>query len=273
MAKPKPRTTLSLNAGVYARIRDAILEGQLPPGTPVSRRRLAEEFSVSTLPVTEALNQLEAEGFVESRPRAGTRVRVPTIDEIRGNYVLREALETHSARMFAEVASQVQRARILTLAGKLDRGYSALENGASEKKESTRHARLERMHVGLHIKIAEGTGCRELVQAIERSGVLLYNWLFTAAGHFYSLPAHWHLQLAKAITKGPPLAAAESMRAHVRFRMDDVMDRYSEYLATAASGEHIVRGPQRRTAEKNGMGYGLDLAPRSVIVSGTRWKV
>lgn len=260
MAKPKLPTDLSLNAGVYARIRDAILEGQLPPGTPVSRRRLAEEFSVSTLPVTEALNQLEAEGFIESRPRAGTRVRVPTVEEIRGNYVLREALETHSARLFAEVAPPPRRSRLVDLAGKLDRGYLALDREVSGKKNPARHAQLERKHVGFHIKIAEGTGCRELVQAIERSGVLLYNWLFTAAGHFYSLPPHWHLQLAKDIVTRRPAEAAESMRAHVRFRREEVMDRYRDYLAAAATGEHIVRGPQRRTVEKSGAGFGFDLA-------------
>lgn len=256
------QTNLSLNASVYARIRDAILEGQLPPGTPVSRRRLAEEFSVSTLPVTEALNQLEAEGFVESRPRAGTRVRVPTVEDIRGNYVVREALETHSARMFSEGASSLQRSRLLALAKKLDAGYSKMSRAEAPEEGSLRHARLERMHVGFHLRVAEGTGCRELVQAIERSGVLLYNWLFTAAGHFYWLPPHWHSQLAKAIVKGKPESAAEAMRTHVRFRMDEVMDRYREYLSAMAPGERIVRGPQRRTAEKNGIDYGLDLASR-----------
>ena len=54
--------------------------------------------------VGDAISRLEAEGLVESKPRAGTRVRIATAEEVRGNYVLREALETHSARLFAESA-------------------------------------------------------------------------------------------------------------------------------------------------------------------------
>ena len=49
---------------------------------------------MSFLPVTEALLRLEFEGLLESRPRAGTRVRVPTPADVEGNYVVRQALET-----------------------------------------------------------------------------------------------------------------------------------------------------------------------------------
>src|ERR1700687_602244 len=92
----------SLNEQAYDAIRDAILAGKLPPGSPLSRRRLAEELGMSTLPIADALSRLENEDLVESRARAGTRVRIPTADQVRGNYIVREALETHSARLFAE---------------------------------------------------------------------------------------------------------------------------------------------------------------------------
>src|ERR1700735_3759583 len=77
----------------YYTIRERILRGTFPPGTVLSRRKLADEFSMSFLPVSEALQRLQSEGLVESRPRVGTRVRMPTADEVRGRYVVREALE------------------------------------------------------------------------------------------------------------------------------------------------------------------------------------
>ena len=73
---------VSLSDRAYAAIREEILRGQLRPGTPLSRRRLARELGMSVLPVTDALRRLEVDGLVESRARAGTRVRVPSDADI-----------------------------------------------------------------------------------------------------------------------------------------------------------------------------------------------
>ena len=72
----KSKSSPALAAHAYKRLRSDIFSGRLLPGDPVSRRRLAEELGMSTVPVSEALLRLENEGFLESRPRAGTRVRV-----------------------------------------------------------------------------------------------------------------------------------------------------------------------------------------------------
>src|SRR5439155_20440023 len=74
---------LSLADRAYYSILDQMLRGSLPVGSVVSRRNLAEQFQMSLVPVAEALQRLEIEGLVESRPRAGTRVEAPSADEIR----------------------------------------------------------------------------------------------------------------------------------------------------------------------------------------------
>ena len=65
---------------------------------------------MSFLPVSEALLRLEFEGLLESRPRAGTRVRIPSADDVHGHYLVRETLEVEAAKLFAEVASKAERA-------------------------------------------------------------------------------------------------------------------------------------------------------------------
>src|SRR2546422_9847720 len=94
----------TLSEKAYLAIREDILRGQLRPGTPLSRRRLARDLGMSVVPVTDALRRLEGDGLLESRARAGTRVRVPCEKDVRELYELREALETQSARLFAEKA-------------------------------------------------------------------------------------------------------------------------------------------------------------------------
>jgi GntR family transcriptional regulator, rspAB operon transcriptional repressor len=233
-----------------SRIRDSILQGKLPPGTPLSRRRLAEELTISTVPVTQALQRLESEGLVECRAQAGTRVKIATAQEIHGNYVLREALETHSARLFAESAEPKMRRRLWIAAEKLDAAYLALAH--SRSRSAARHAKVERGHIALHMLIAEATGVPVLIQEIKRSRVLLFNWLFTLSSEFTELPERWHRDLARVLVEGSADQAAEVMGVHVRFRQSEVIAKFQELAEKTSKSERMVRGPQRRTLEANG---------------------
>lgn len=251
VSKQKGAANLAVRA--YELLRQAILDGRLPPGAPLSRRRLAASLGMSPVPVGDAIGRLEVEGLVESRPRAGTRVRIASEEEIHGNYVLREALETHSARLFVESADERSRERLMRAAEKLDRYYNSL---ASRKGYSAaRHARVERIHIEFHMLIAKATGVPMLIGAIERSRVLLFNWIFTLSREFESFPERWHRDLAKVLTNGTPEEAAEAMRNHVRYRQAEVIKRFRDLAKEQAGPVRMVRGPQRaRHAGHGGAG-------------------
>ena len=108
----RPAAGVSLADRAYEAVLDEILRGRLTPGTPVSRRRVAHELGMSVLPVTEALQRLQEEGLLETRARAGTRVRVPSDSDVQQLYELREALETQAARLFAERSTLGERRAI-----------------------------------------------------------------------------------------------------------------------------------------------------------------
>src|SRR5579863_3793778 len=109
----KPRESDSLSGEAYVIVRERILRGELAIGQVISRRKLAAELGMSFLPVTEALIRLENEGLLESRPRAGTRVKVPTRQDVEGHYVVREALEAQAAMLFAERAQRGERSELM----------------------------------------------------------------------------------------------------------------------------------------------------------------
>ena len=61
---------------VYTALRDAILDGRLPPGRRLpSSRVLAAELGVGRNTVTLAFEQLQTEGYLSARRGGGTRVR------------------------------------------------------------------------------------------------------------------------------------------------------------------------------------------------------
>src|SRR5215471_18243292 len=118
---PKQRSLPeSLAKQAYTRILDKILKGEYPLGAALSRRKIGTELGMSFLPISEAIKRLEQEGLVESRPRVGTRVRIPTPQDVRDRHIIREALEAQSARLFAEKASADERVEIRAMAAHLD---------------------------------------------------------------------------------------------------------------------------------------------------------
>src|SRR5712691_2573095 len=112
--------TPSLAAEAYNVVRQRILRGELGLGHPISRRKLAAELGMSFLPVSEALLRLEVEGLLESRPRAGTRVRIPSLEEVRGLFVVREALEGQAAMLFTCAATLSERSQLKKFAARVD---------------------------------------------------------------------------------------------------------------------------------------------------------
>jgi DNA-binding GntR family transcriptional regulator len=214
-----PDKRVSLNDKAYLAIRDEILRGQLRPGTPLSRRRLARELGMSVLPVTDALRRLEGDGLVESRARAGTRVRIPTEKDIRELYELREALESQSARLFAERASPAQRLELKRLAAQVDELFNRLQG---ETGDPAFRFEVHSRHVELHMRIAEYAGSSILRQMIERNHVLILNWLFDVAGRRTPLPPAFHAELAEALITGIPEQADAAMRAHVRYGLREI---------------------------------------------------
>ena len=220
----------SLADQAYETIREDILRGRLAPGAPLSRRRLAEDLGMSIVPIAEALRRLEDDRLVESRARAGTRVRVHTDDDVREVYELREALETQSARLFSQRATPAQRGEVRRLAEQLDVLFSRL--AASPDDAAFRFA-VHTHHVQFHLRVAEHARSPLLKQMIDRQHVLILNWLFDLTGRRTPLPAGFHARLAEALVSRDTERADAAMRAHVRNGLTEV----SGQIRTIAASE------------------------------------
>ncbi|XMN11782.1 GntR family transcriptional regulator (plasmid) [Streptomyces griseobrunneus] len=77
LSLPPLREAVSRTGRVRDALRQAILEGVLPPGKALVERELAEMYGVSKTPVREALKQLRSTGLVEINAYQGVSVRRP----------------------------------------------------------------------------------------------------------------------------------------------------------------------------------------------------
>jgi DNA-binding GntR family transcriptional regulator len=99
LTEPEDRQTLA--ESITGRLRQLILDGQLPPGQALRPADLAPRLGVSAMPVREALRILEAEGLVTFRPRIGARVAEIQEEDVEELYLVRGALEGLAARLAA----------------------------------------------------------------------------------------------------------------------------------------------------------------------------
>jgi DNA-binding GntR family transcriptional regulator len=233
----------SLSDKAYFLIRERILRGQLKPGEVVSGRQLAEEFAMSLLPVAQALRRLESDKLVESRPRAGTRVRIPLPEEVRGRCIVREALEAQSARLCCTHAAMKERLELLRMAEQLDTLYDRFGRDDDSELQFVVHTH----HFELHMRIAEHARCPELKEAIEMNQVLIYNWFFDLAAERRSLPSGFHSRLLQTITGSDPLAADEAMREHVQYGVTETLQRI---VPQTPNDWRLRRSQERQGLEK-----------------------
>jgi DNA-binding GntR family transcriptional regulator len=226
----------SLAAEAYGVVRRRILRGELAMGQVISRRKLASELGMSFLPVSEALLRLEFEGLLESRPRAGTRIRIPSREDVKGHYVVREALEMQGAMLFAERATAEERAEIMKLAARVDAG--------SVHADPTMYPRL---HHKLHRRIAECTRCAALMAAIEKTNALASIWFCAHREPDHNNPSHRHQDLAAILCAGDPDKASAAMREHLKVSLAHTMERLKPYFRLRkASGQTFARSEKRR---------------------------
>jgi DNA-binding GntR family transcriptional regulator len=188
-------------------IVERILDGTYGPGARIVESQLAAEFGVSQAPVREALRELEALRFVESRPHSGARVREVTTAELGQIYPVRAALEEVAGYAAATRMSDDQ---LAALADELAGMRRAAET-------NDLHAHLHH-DVRFHTIIVETSGNQVLID-VWRSLRVEARTLVSAIRSDADLHmiAEMHRPILNALRFGDPDLAGKEMRAHIEF--------------------------------------------------------
>lgn len=198
----------------YTTMRRRILNGEFALGQVVSRRQVAAELGISFLPATEALLRLEWDGILEARARAGTRVRIPTRDDVAEHFVLREALEAQVAMLYATTATSEDKARLIKLAKRVDL--------VAARPDGDPFVYLE-LHEEFHRRLAECAGCGALSENIARISALSSTWLRARSDWAPDNLRGDHESLIRTLGSSTPTEAAAIMRSHIQSNAAVVM--------------------------------------------------
>src|SRR6184192_4893144 len=89
-------------------IEEAIVAGELEPGSVLRQEQLSERFGVSRTPIREALRRLAALGLVSFEPNRGVRVRALSRAELREAFLVRAELEGLATELAAPRMTDVE---------------------------------------------------------------------------------------------------------------------------------------------------------------------
>jgi DNA-binding GntR family transcriptional regulator len=140
-------------------LRAAIVEGTLAPGAPLRQDAIARHFSVSAIPVREALRQLESEGWAKTAVNKGATVALLSAEEAREIYEIRSALESLAIGLAIprHTAATLREAEKLCLAAE------------AELDPSLYVARNEAFHTSLYAPAARPQ-LEEMITTLHRRG-------------------------------------------------------------------------------------------------------
>ncbi|GAA3581646.1 GntR family transcriptional regulator [Amycolatopsis ultiminotia] len=190
-----PRSLLRDEA--YQRIRQAIIDGSLAPGTPLRDADLAGELGLSRAPVRQALLRLAEDGLVVSKPQSYTRVAEFVADDVRDAVRLVRALHELAVR---EALPRLGPAQITAMRAANERFAAAVAGGEA----GTAIEADDELHdIPMHT-----AGNRAVAATLERYTPLLRRLEYA---RFSSLPAQRSVQrhedLIAALEAGDATAA------------------------------------------------------------------
>jgi DNA-binding GntR family transcriptional regulator len=198
----------NLSQKVFERVREAILTGELPPGSRLVERRLAEELEVSHIPVREALARLADEGLVERNARRGSRVAGLTVEDLDEISSVRVVLEQFVVVRVQERWSASAEKRLRAVVGEM------MNAAATGDVDGVRDR--DRIFHELLWELAEHRTLLELAAKL-RGRINSFLRVATLALSRDELELHVesHAELVDAIASGVPRRARRAMEAHI----------------------------------------------------------
>ncbi|WP_326541768.1 GntR family transcriptional regulator [Pseudorhodoferax sp.] len=209
---------------VLERLREAILDLELVPGTVLARQALAEQFGVSQTPVREALLRLAEEGLVDVFPQHATLVSRIDLRAARQAHFLRRSIELELVR---ELSLRCPDGLVEAL-----RRQIALQQALAEAQQYGEFVAADRQFHQLLYAAADMAALVELVGRVSGHVDRLRRLHLPTAGKTASILRD-HRAIAEAIAAGDAAAAQEALRMHLSGTLsavEEIRQQFPDYV-------------------------------------------
>ncbi|CEJ15851.1 HTH-type transcriptional regulator McbR [bacterium YEK0313] len=197
---PPPRRSQE----VFARLRQAIVTGELRPNEPLIEADIAERLAVSRTPVRESMQKLSAAGLIVPRKR-GWAVREFSREDVAMNAEVRSALEGCAAGLAAERATPEDIARLAAIHA---------ERLTLDPEDEAARVRTNR---AFHDAVIAAARNPKLADAIDATGLFYFNGdvVRLSPAELMAQGNADHALILEALVARDRAAAEARMRAHI----------------------------------------------------------
>jgi len=201
---------------VYRRLREAIVDGEYPPGAPLRHQDLTDDFGVSLIPIREAIRKLEVERLVESIPNKGARVAPISARDVDDAYATRVAIEQQALRCAIANMSPDDIAEIKEIRQEME---------ASVRRDDPSFYELHRR---VHFAMYEPAGSPWLLHLIEIlwANTERHRRLAATLRPFVDVGHDQHGRIIDAIERGDVDQAVTALEDDLRRTRDLVIEAY-----------------------------------------------
>jgi DNA-binding GntR family transcriptional regulator len=201
--KTRARARLTKQELIYEALRERILSGAYGPGYRVVIDTLAGEFSVSALPVREAIRRLEAEGLVIYRPNAGAQVAPADPSQFEEELTVLAVLEGLATALAAPELDGADIARM--------REINESMAQAMEQMDSLRFGRLNQEFHAVINERCSNAALLALLRAVSRRLDAIRRTVFVQIPYRGAASLTEHGELIELIEQGAPADRIEAL--------------------------------------------------------------
>ena len=201
-------------------IEEAIVSGELEPGTVLRQEHLSAQFDVSRTPIREALRRLAALGLVSFVPNRGVRVRTISREELHEAFMVRaelEALATEvaAAKMTPEDLAELEEAE--QHFATISKDLRAREPGEARRSITGDWVRANHAFHDVIYRVADLPLVEQLAKSARRSfsGPAVWAPGDHSIDGLYAKNAEQHRAIKQALVAGSATGARELAREHV----------------------------------------------------------
>ena len=202
---PPPAAPKGATGRIVASITGAIVERRLMPGTKLAEQKIADLFKVSRTIVRQALNQLSRDRLVTLEPARGAFVAMPSVEEARQVFELRNMIETSMVRL---LCARIGDGEVALLRAHLREERQAVARGDV--------AGRTRLLAEFHVVLAQLLGNQVLAEILRDllSRSQLISLMYQSA-HSADESQRDHEQVVDAIERRDARAAVRLMEHHI----------------------------------------------------------
>ena len=202
---------------IQEKILEHLMSSGFSSGATIREVDLAGIFGVGITPVREALNNLEAKGFVERRKRKGTYLKPFSLKELWELYDLRSVLEGLAVRLMCGAAAPGAIKELRLLAEEYE-----------EKKPGKKRSVLSQLDYEFHSKIVEYCGNERLKVQVKESHAITKFFYVDGSEYVAEIALknpYTHLRIVSAVEKTDGIHAEKLMRRHVEWAKENTVKR------------------------------------------------